>query len=90
MPKLLQRIESHIILSIVTKRVAIEKPNLPIFTIHDSIVTIQGYEYYIERVMEEEMIKILGFPPKLTVSLWKPENLKFKNGEPYNVLKKVA
>lgn len=90
MPKLLQRIESHIILSVITKRIAIEKPNLPLFTIHDSIVTIQGCEHYIERIMEEEMTKIMGFPPKLTVAQWKPENLKFKDGVPFNGLQIAA
>lgn len=84
LPKLLQRIESHIILLVVTKRIAKEKPNLPIFTIHDSIVTIQGCEHYVETIMGEEMTKILGFPPKMTVSFWNPENLRFKNGELFN------
>jgi hypothetical protein len=90
MPKLLQRIESHIVLSVITQRIAIEKPDLPIFTIHDSIVTIKGFEHYIEKVMEEEMTKILGFPPKLTLSLWKPENLKFKDGTPFHLVQSAA
>ena len=75
MPKLLQRIESYVILLVVTKRIAIEKPDLPIFTIHDSIVTVDGFEDYVKGIMEQEMEKIFGFPPQLMISNWKPENL---------------
>lgn len=83
MPKLLQRIESHIVLSVITKRISIEKPELPIFTIHDSIVTVQGYEDYVSQLMKCELKKMVGFAPKLMISCWKPENLAFKNGEKY-------
>lgn len=81
MPMLLQRIESHVILLTITKRIANENPNLPIFTIHDSIVTTKGNESYIQNVMEEEMTRIFGFPPQLTVSTWKPENLLIGEGK---------
>lgn len=81
MPMLLQRIESQVILLTITKRIAKENPDLPIFTIHDSIVTTKGNEGYIQKVMEEEMSKIFGFPPQLTISLWKPESLLSVEGE---------
>jgi hypothetical protein len=90
MPKLLQRIESHVILLTITKRIAKEHPELPIFTIHDSIVTTQGNEEYIQLVMLEEMTRIFGFPPQLTVSLWKPDNLKIDDGEANEQLQRAA
>ncbi len=90
MPKLLQRIESHIILSVITNRISKEKPDLPIFTIHDSIVTIQGFEQYVAQVMEHEMKRIVGLPPKLTISQWKPDNLAFKNGELFHEPRQAA
>lgn len=90
MPKLLQRIESHIILSVITKRISIEKPELPIFTIHDSIVTVQGYEEYVSQLMKYELKKMVGFAPKLVISRWNPANLVFKNGEMYLLTQKAA
>lgn len=90
MPMLLQRIESHVILLTITKRIAKEQPNLPIFTIHDSIVTTKGNEVYIQNVMKEEMTKIFGFPPQLTVSLWKPENILFRENTGDNQIQIAA
>lgn len=84
LPKLLQRIESHEILLHITKQIAEKRPTLPLFTIHDSIVTVQGSEQYTARIMEEQLTKTIGFPPKLSITHWKAENLKFSNGEPFN------
>jgi hypothetical protein len=50
--KLLQRIESDLIISNVCKRIMMERPDLPIFTIHDCIVTTEGNESYVKDVME--------------------------------------
>jgi len=80
LPRLLQRLESHLMLLIVSKRIARERPGLPIFTIHDSIVTTEGDEEYVKAVLLEEMAKAIGFPPKLSVEVWQPSNLAFKDG----------
>jgi hypothetical protein len=90
MPKLLQRIESHLILLTITKRISVESPSLPIFTVHDSIVTAQGYEQYVAGVMEQAMEEVIGFAPKLTISLWNPEKLQFKDGTPFNLVQSAA
>lgn len=90
MPKLLQRIESYVILLVVTKRIAIDKPDLPIFTIHDSIVTVDGYEDYVKGIMEQEMEKIFGFPPQLVISNWKPENLILSNNVVVSQMQRAA
>ncbi len=67
---LLQRIESHLILDIICKRIAMEKPNLPIYTIHDCIVTTLGNEHYVCEVMEAELTKHIGISPKLKKEYW--------------------
>ncbi|MFZ6024572.1 MAG: hypothetical protein ACOYVG_08985 [Bacteroidota bacterium] len=84
LPKLLQRIESHKILLGITKHIAQEQPNLPIFTIHDSIVTIEGSEAYLMETMTAQLTRTFGFPPKLTVSHWNPGNVKMSDDEWFN------
>lgn len=90
MPMLLQRIESHVILLTITNRITKENPDLPIFTIHDSIVTTKGNEGYIQKVMEEEMTKIFGFPPQLAKSFWNPVKLILNDGVSINHINKAA
>src|ERR1035437_6456285 len=82
-PRLLQTIESKLILHHVTKRIALEQPKLPLFTIHDSVVTTQGNELYVKSVLEEEMLKAIGYKPKLSLELWHPKNLQFKDQVSY-------
>lgn len=73
LPKILQRIESHILLKIVCKRIAEERPDLPIFTIHDSIVTTSGNEDYVKQVILEELGEKVGLAPNLDMQYWQPE-----------------
>ena len=79
LPILLQRVESEIILNRVAKRIEIERPDLPIFTIHDSVVSTLGNELYIKRVMMEEMEKAIGLSPHMKIEYWKPENIHLQN-----------
>lgn len=76
LPRLLQTIESKLMLDLVAKRIATERPNMPIFTIHDSIVCPDGNEIYVAEVIKEEMEKAIGVTPCLKFEYWKPENLK--------------
>jgi hypothetical protein len=76
LPRLLQRIESHLMLLVIAKRIAKEKPGIPIFTIHDSIVTTVGNETYVEKVVSEELLKAVGFAPRLKIEQWNPENIE--------------
>jgi len=69
---LLQRIESEIIIERVTKRISLEQPELPIFTIHDSVVTIQGSENYVARIIKEEVKKATGLKVNLGLEFWNP------------------
>jgi hypothetical protein len=72
---LLQRIESYLILDVICKRISIEKPDLPIFTIHDSIVTTVGNEEYVSRIVKEEMNNVVGIPPMVSIEYWTPKNV---------------
>ncbi|MCD4737452.1 MAG: hypothetical protein K8R53_15520 [Bacteroidales bacterium] len=67
---LLQRIESHAILDIICGRISHERPELPIFTVHDSIVTTVGNEDYVKSIMEAELIKYVSLKPTLKLEYW--------------------
>jgi hypothetical protein len=81
LPCLLQRIESHLILEVATKRIARERPRLPIFTIHDSIATTEGNEQYVKKVLEEELFRATGYLPKLSMDQWHPSLMKFNDNQ---------
>lgn len=70
LPALLQRIESKLVLDIICKRISKEKPDLPIFTIHDSIVTVEGYEFYTKDIMTETLAEFVGYLPNLKIEHW--------------------
>lgn len=64
---ILQRIESEIMIQKVSQRISIENPRLPIFTIHDSIVTTDGNQDYVSRVIEEEAYNLTGLKISLGI-----------------------
>jgi hypothetical protein len=65
---LLQSVESEIILNRVCKRIWREgKQQVPIFTIHDCVVTTVGHETFVAKIMDEELTKCIGVPPSLEV-----------------------
>lgn len=67
---ILQRIESEIIIQRVVKRISVEKPELPIFTIHDSVATTLGNEDYVSMVIKEEAFKLTGLNVLLGKEYW--------------------
>jgi len=67
---LLQRIESNIIVELASRRIAEERPEVPIFTVHDSIATTLGNEEYIEAVIKEEIFSYTGLKVKLGREYW--------------------
>jgi hypothetical protein len=77
LPIMLQTIESKLFLDRIAGRIAQERPELPIFTIHDSITTTLGNESYVERIMEEETIKAIGVRPSIEASTWSQSNIKW-------------
>jgi hypothetical protein len=64
---LLQRIESKIMIEAVASRIAKERPNLPFFTIHDSVLTIEGEEAYLAYIIEEEVLKYTNLKVQLRI-----------------------
>ena len=66
---LLQRIESHLILDVIIKRINKERPEIIAVTVHDSIMTEAKATSisYVQNVMKEELTRFVGFEPKLAL-----------------------
>lgn len=76
---LLQCMEANIILHRIAARIAMERPNLPLFTIHDSIVTTVGNQDYVKNVLLEECLEATGFYPETSIEFWRPEQIEHIN-----------
>ena len=61
----LQSIEADVMLFNVCGRLEKEYPEIPLFTIHDSIMTTKGNEEIVKQVMIEEIEKVIRFRPKV-------------------------
>lgn len=72
---LLQNIESYFIVDVISRRFSTEYPDLPFFTIHDSIVTTVGNEALVSQIISEELEKGVGVAPKLKYEYWDKENI---------------
>ena len=68
--RLLQRLESHLVLHVICKRISKQRPNMPLWTIHDCIYTTEGNQDYLKQVMEEEFTKAIGYKPALEADNW--------------------
>jgi hypothetical protein len=72
--KILQRIEAKVVLDCIAKRISKEYPELPLFTIHDNIVVLRGYELYVAQVIKEEMMRKVGMRASLKFENWTSNN----------------
>lgn len=73
---LLQAIESEMILHKCCRRISEETGfKVPVFTIHDSIVTTVGNEQYVGQVMFEELSSCIGIKPHLKFEYWSEKEL---------------
>lgn len=66
---ILQRIESEIMIQNVCKRISVEHPELPIFSIHDSVLTTDGNQKYVEKIIEDEAFKITGLKVSMGIEI---------------------
>lgn len=70
LPLLLQRIESLIVLDDICFNISEEYPHVPLFTIHDSIITTENYADLIHSTMDEKLQQWIGYKPTLKVEKW--------------------
>lgn len=71
LPLLLQRIESYLVIDIICKEISKLHPQIPLFTIHDSIVTTKENEVIVEQIMSQQILEHIGHKPELFI-----ENLR--------------
>lgn len=62
--KQLQRVESSFIINTVIRRCMNDYPDLPVFTIHDSIMTVQKASLVVKNIIMEEFLNY-GVKPRL-------------------------
>jgi len=75
LPRLLQSLEAKIVLDRICTRISRERPNMPIYTIHDSVVCPEGQEDYVSNVIIEEMKRSIGHPCSVGIEYWRPETV---------------
>lgn len=63
----LQELEADYILDQAIRLIQANEPNLPLFTIHDSIVTTLGNEQIIKKYMMQAAYQFLGFTPQINI-----------------------
>jgi len=68
---ILQAIEAELVLNRVTKSINKQHPKLPIFTIHDAIVTTVGNEKTVEQIFKDEVFKALDSTASFSTEYWK-------------------
>lgn len=67
---LLQRVESELILDKICAKINKAFPHIPIFTIHDSIVTTEEHVPVVQNFLKKIMRQNVGATPKLKVETW--------------------
>ena len=72
---LLQKIEAYLILDVILKRIYRELPGVIAITIHDSVMTglLTNKVEAVKAIMENELLKFVGFRPSLKLESNKEE-----------------
>jgi hypothetical protein len=65
---ILQNLESDLFLNKITKYISEANPNIPMFTIHDAILTTPKHVEFVNKVMTTTITSITGVVPKISIS----------------------
>ena len=65
---ILQNLESDLFLNKITKYISEANPNIPMFTIHDAILTNPEHVEFVNKVMTTIITSITGVVPKISIS----------------------
>ncbi|MBF8457139.1 hypothetical protein IV494_08075 [Kaistella sp. G5-32] len=73
-PKLLQHFEADCVLDFVTKKISVKHPEMPLFTIHDSIATTWFWFDLLEIEVQNLLLEYSnGIPPISESEIWQSE-----------------
>ncbi len=72
LPILLQKIESEIMIDTVCKKISQLHPSIPLFTIHDSIVTTVSNQAIVTNIMYQTIKDAVGYAPNLKAEILTP------------------
>ena len=73
-PIILQKLEAQMLLHKVAKKVYDVNPDIPLFTIHDSILTTKQHASTLKCILEDEYQKLLGFIPQFEKTEYSEHN----------------
>lgn len=68
---LLQYIEAYVLLDYTAKKINQSHPNMPLFSIHDALVTNEDWQHILEVEMRDHIKRITTIPPNIDVENWK-------------------
>jgi len=69
-PIFLQNLESYIVIDKVTKEFSKKYPNVPLYTIHDSVATTEKYVQPLQVALERDIKDFFGIMPKIVSEDW--------------------
>lgn len=67
---ILQNLEAELILHTACKIISEQRPDIPLFTLHDSIITTEGNEDFVYKVLYDVLLNAIGIPPTLKYEKW--------------------
>ncbi|MEI2693864.1 MAG: hypothetical protein V9E90_02215 [Saprospiraceae bacterium] len=65
--RVLQKMESQVVLDIICKQIKSKLPEIPLITLHDGITTTIGNQYQVQQIMSVELEKFVGKPPIIEI-----------------------
>jgi len=65
--RVLQKMESQVVLDIICKQIKSKLPEIPLITLHDGIATTIGNQYQVQQIMKVELEKFVGKPPIIEI-----------------------
>ena len=66
----MQAFEADLFLNKICGRLNETNPEIPMFTIHDSVITTVEYQPIVEFIVKDELFKAIGVTPELNIEYW--------------------
>ena len=80
LPIILQKIESYLVIDNICKKINELYPHIPLFTVHDSIITTKENEAIVADIMRSEIYKRMGYEPQVKTKGLLPSNVESVQG----------